>query len=281
MGHQVARVTWEHVYDWLRVSIPKTAKVWGIPRGGAIIAGISRQAVDAPYQADIIIDDIIDSGRTIQRYQMQYPNKEFKAMFDKRQMDKKTWVIFPWEDVDETRDVEDTVVRQLEFIGENPRREGLIETPKRVIKALKELTSGYQENPAVILSKVFTEPYDEMIVLKDIEMWSLCEHHMLPFHGRAHVGYIPNGKIIGISKIARLVHCFARRLQVQERLTQEIANALMESLKPHGVGVIIQATHLCMACRGVKTPADMTTSCLLGYFRDRSRSEFLQFINGR
>jgi len=281
-GSKIVRLTWADVAKLIQKKIPLGTRVWGVPRGGSVVAGLTGLAVDSIHEADLIVDDLIDSGRTMLRYQREYPNKEFVALLDKR-IDGEyhgRWIHFPWENLDETKDVEDTVVRQLEFIGEDPLREGLVETPKRVIKALREMTCGYQEDPRQILSKVFTEAYDEMIVLKGIEFWSMCEHHMLPFHGHAHIGYIPNGKIIGISKLARLVHCFSRRLQVQERLTQEIANAIMDSLKPHGVGVVMNATHLCMACRGVRTPAEMVTSCLLGYFRDRSRSEFLKFLNG-
>lgn len=283
MGSKIVRLTWADVLSLLAKAIPSGKKLYGIPRGGAVVAAMSGNAlVDSPADADMIVDDLIDSGRTLQRYQMRYPNKEYAVLIDKRIEGDfhGKWIVFPWELQDETKDIEDTVVRQLEFIGEDPLREGLIETPKRVIKALKEMTSGYREDPRQILSKAFTEAYDEMIVLKGIEFWSLCEHHILPFHGHAHIGYIPNGKIIGISKLARLVHCFSRRLQVQERLTQEIANTLMDTLKPHGVGVVMNASHLCMACRGVRTPSEMVTSCLLGYFRDRSRSEFLKFLNG-
>jgi GTP cyclohydrolase IA len=279
---KIIRLTWEDVYTLINKLIPRNSPVWGVPRGGAIVAGLTGIATESINDSKIIVDDIIDSGRTLQRYEMEYPNKKFIALVDKRidgQFHGK-WVIFPWEHQDETKDIEDTVVRQLEFIGEDPLREGLKETPKRVIKAFKEMTAGYQENPRQILSKVFTEAYDEMIVLKGIEFWSLCEHHMLPFHGTATIGYIPAGKIVGISKLARLVHCFSRRLQVQERLTQEIANAMMDALKPLGVGVVLKAGHLCMACRGVRTPAEMVTSCLLGVFRDKARNEFLRFLNG-
>jgi GTP cyclohydrolase I len=171
---------------------------------------------------------------------------------------------------------EEAVKHLLKLVGENPDREGLKRTPHRVVKSLLELTSGYSLNPKDILSTTFTEKCNEMVVVRDIRFWSLCEHHMLPFHGSATVGYLPKEKIIGLSKIGRLVHCFARRLQVQERMTEEIANALQENLHPYGVGVIIKATHTCMEMRGIKTPAEMMTSCLLGQFREAAtRSEFL------
>lgn len=174
-------------------------------------------------------------------------------------------------------EAEKSVAELLRFVGENPEREGLRKTPHRVAKSLKELTSGYSEDPKVILSTTFEDASDEMVVVRDIQFWSLCEHHMLPFHGSVTVGYIPKGRIVGLSKIGRLVHCFARRLQVQERMTRQIANAMMEHLQPVGIGVIVKAMHTCMAMRGVKTPAEMMTSCVLGVFRTdaTTRAEFL------
>lgn len=173
---------------------------------------------------------------------------------------------------------EKSVRNLLSFIGEDPTREGLVKTPKRVVRSLAELTEGYRQDPAKILSTTFSEKCDEMVVVRGINFWSLCEHHLLPFHGQAIVGYLPKDKIVGLSKIGRVVHCFSRRLQVQEKLTQEIANAIMEHLQPYGVGVIIKATHQCMAMRGVKTPAEMVTSCLLGQFKGpATRAEFLMF----
>ena len=148
---------------------------------------------------------------------------------------------------------EELVKEMLTLLGENPKREGLQRTPVRVAKSLRYLTQGYQTDAKEILAHaVFTEPYDEMVIVKDIEIFSLCEHHLLPFYGKAHIAYIPNGKIIGLSKIPRLVEVFSRRLQVQERLTTQIAECLMEALKPKGVAVVIEALHLCMSMRGVK-----------------------------
>lgn len=173
---------------------------------------------------------------------------------------------------------EESIKTILEFIGEDPSREGLKKTPYRVAKSYLELTEGYQEDPSEILSTTFSQACDEMIVVRDIKFWSLCEHHLLPFHGTAVVGYLPKDRIVGLSKIGRVVHCFSRRLQVQENLTSQIANSIMEHLQPHGVGVIIKANHQCMAMRGVRTPAEMVTSCLLGAFRDpATRAEFLGF----
>ncbi len=168
-------------------------------------------------------------------------------------------------------------------LGEDPNREGLVKTPSRVAKSLKFLTKGYQEDPyQVINNAVFTEDVSEMVVIKDIEIFSLCEHHLLPFMGKAHVAYIPDGKIIGLSKIARVVEIYARRLQVQERLTKQIADTLQECLKPKGVAVVIQAEHLCMQMRGVeKQGSKMITSALLGQFHTlATRTEFMDFIKG-
>ncbi len=170
----------------------------------------------------------------------------------------------------------------LRLLGEDPKREGLQRTPVRVAKSLRYLTQGYQNDAKEILAHaVFKEPYDEMVIVKDVEIFSLCEHHLLPFYGKAHVAYIPNGKIIGLSKIPRLVEVFSRRLQVQERLTTQIAECLMDALKPKGVAVVIEALHLCMSMRGVKKADAYTiTSSMLGAFRRdaRSRSEFLSLI---
>jgi GTP cyclohydrolase I len=167
-------------------------------------------------------------------------------------------------------------------IGENPDRQGLKKTPKRVEAAYQFFTSGYQTEPKVILNgAVFDEEYDEMVVMKEIDLFSLCEHHLLPFYGKCHVAYIPNGKIIGLSKIPRIVDLYARRLQVQERLTNQIANCLQEALDPLGVAVIIEALHLCMAMRGVeKQNAICVTSTMLGVFRsDRgTRMEFMELV---
>lgn len=163
-------------------------------------------------------------------------------------------------------------------IGEDPGRDGLLGTPERVERALGELLSGYRQNPLEHLSVTFAVPYDELVLVKDIEFYSLCEHHLLPFYGKAHVGYIPRGRVVGLSKIARVVDCFARRLQVQERLTQQIAYALEEALNPEGIGVILQARHLCMMARGIaKQDSYMITSCLLGTLREQqaARAEFL------
>lgn len=173
----------------------------------------------------------------------------------------------------------------LESLGEDPTREGLVDTPKRAAKAMLDLTIGYRQDlDTLINNAIFETDNDEMVIVRDIEFYSLCEHHLLPFVGTAHVGYIPNGKIIGLSKVARIVDLFARRLQVQENLTHQVATALMEGLEPLGVGVVMEARHMCMMMRGVgKQRSSMTTSAMLGMFRNdvRTRTEFLELIRGR
>ena len=179
--------------------------------------------------------------------------------------------------------IADLVRKMLVQIGEDPNREGLRRTPERFEKALHFLTSGYRQDPEKLLNgAMFSVCYDEMVVVKDIEVYSLCEHHLLPFFGRCHVAYIPSKKVVGLSKIARLVNMFARRLQIQERLTSQIANAIQEKLSPEGVGVIIEARHLCMVMRGVeKQNSTATTSAMLGAFREnkQTRDEFLSLIH--
>ena len=176
------------------------------------------------------------------------------------------------------------VRRQLELVGEDPAREGLLKTPARVASSLKWLTRGYEVNVAdVVGDAIFEEKHDNMIMVRDIEVYSLCEHHMLPFFGKAHVAYIPSGRIIGLSKLPRIVDVFARRLQVQERMTEEIAQALTDILQPRGVGVVIEALHLCMMMRGVQKQNSKTiTSAMRGAFRDdyKTRDEFLRLAHG-
>jgi GTP cyclohydrolase IA len=179
--------------------------------------------------------------------------------------------------------IADLVRRMLVLIGEDPDREGLRRTPERFEKALRYLTSGYRQDPEKLLSgAMFTVCYDNMVVVKDIELYSLCEHHLLPFFGKCHVAYIPDKKVVGLSKIARLVNMYARRLQIQERLTSQIANAI-QKLNPLGVGVIIEARHLCMVMRGVeKQHSAAMTSAMLGAFREnkQTRDEFLSLVQG-
>jgi len=180
--------------------------------------------------------------------------------------------------------MQEQVRKILEYIGEDPAREGLVDTPNRVREAFDFMTQGYRmEVNEVINSAIFEEEANHMIIVKDIEIYSLCEHHMLPFFGHCHIGYIPNGKVLGVSKLARIAEVFARRLQVQERLTNQIALTLMDALAPDGVGVIVEAKHLCMMMRGVeKQGSHMITSAMLGSFHDSiaTRNEFLQLVRG-
>ncbi len=181
--------------------------------------------------------------------------------------------------------IDDLIAGLLKEIGEDPEREGLRRTPVRFRRALEFLTHGYQQDPQKILDgAVFEESYNEMLLVKDIDFYSLCEHHMLPFFGVAHVAYIPDGRIVGLSKVARLVEVYSRRLQVQERLTQQIASQLQQALKPRGVAVVLEAQHLCMMMRGVqKQNSYAITSAMLGEFETdpKTRSEFMQLIHHR
>jgi GTP cyclohydrolase I len=180
-----------------------------------------------------------------------------------------------------TQDMYREIIRRFD---EDPTRDGLEQTPERVEKALTYLTKGYRENPTEILrDALFDVDYDEMVIVKDIEMFSLCEHHMLPFFGKVHVAYIPNGKVVGLSKIPRLVEVFSRRLQVQERLTQQVADAIQAAIAPQGVGVVIEARHLCMMMRGVeKQHSSTVTSAMVGVFqKQNTRAEFLSLVRER
>lgn len=262
--------------------------VYGIPTGGSFVALRAAQTLCVPFLSApepdcLVLDDIVDSGNTMRPYAAV--GYDTDALFRKyyspstfalHAEETTAWIRFPWE---HETPAEDAVTRLLEMIGEDPTRDGLRDTPKRVVKALREMTAGYGEDAAAILARSFDVHYDEMVVLRDIRFHSMCEHHMLPFDGYAHVGYIPRegGPVVGISKLARLVECFARRLQIQERLTQQIAGALMRHLEPLGVAVVIQARHACMGCRGVRNEsALMETSSMHGKLREdaAARAEF-------
>jgi GTP cyclohydrolase I len=266
--------------------LPEATKVFAIPRGG-IPAALAvayhhgdLQLVDDPAEADLFIDDIIDSGDTMHRWCDQYPGKPFFALIDKTEEDGDRWVVFPWEETAEGG-IEDNIKRLLQFVGEDPARGGLLETPRRVAKAWGHWCSGYGKNAADIL-KVFedgAEKCDEMVIVKDIPIYSKCEHHLADIFGTVTIAYIPNGKIVGLSKLSRLADMFARRLQVQERLTNQIADALEEHLQPKGVGVIVRARHLCMESRGICQQGHHTiTSALRGVLKDKpeARAEFME-----
>lgn len=178
---------------------------------------------------------------------------------------------------------EQAITKVLELLGEDPKREGLIKTPNRVAKALKFLTEGYDQNPKEILNQaLFSTSNDEMVLVRDIEFYSMCEHHMLPIIGRVHVAYIPDGKVVGLSKIPRIVNVYARRLQIQEQMTEQIADAILETIQPKGVAVVVHARHMCMEMRGVqKINSTTVSSALRGLFKsdERTRSEFYNLIN--
>lgn len=272
-------------------------KAYAIPRGGipalyAVMAeapeGLHITAALTPEEADFFVDDIIDSGATMKRFCDQYPEKPFFALIDKTDPEdafQNQWVVFPWEGEAEGG-IEDNIRRLLQFVGEDPTRGGLLETPARVAKAWGHWTSGYGKNPADVL-KVFedgADGCDEMIIVRNIPFYTHCEHHMAPFFGRATVAYIPDGHIVGLSKVSRIVDIFARRLQVQERLTNQIADALWDNLTPKGVGVIITARHLCMESRGICQQGHETvTSALRGVLKEKpeARAEFMALANGK
>lgn len=254
----------------------------GIPAAYALASQFNIDIVDDPAEADFFFDDIIDSGATMERWCDEYPGKPFLALVDRTDPNcefGRDWVVFPWEG-DSTGGIQDHIVRLLQFAGDDPKREGLLETPARVAKALKHWFSGYGKKPEDLL-KVFEdggEKYDQMVVVKDIPIYSKCEHHMADIFGTATIAYIPNGKIVGLSKLSRLADMYARRLQVQERLTNQIADALFKHLEPKGVAVMIKARHMCMESRGICQQGHHTvTTALKGVFLEESetRAEFM------
>ena len=277
------RYTWKEIEtvcekEW---SFKKGLKVWGVPRGGIHIAQILNklgiaEIVEDVNDADVIVDDLIDSGATSKKYL----DKVFWTPIVKDHTNPE-WIEFPWEQPKDL-DNEDIITRYIEAIGDNPKREGVLETPKRVVKSWKELYSGYSDNAKQHLSKCFSSDSKEMVICKDIEFYSMCEHHMIPFVGRAHIGYIPNGKVVGLSKLARTVDVFARRLQIQEQLTEQIANAMVEHIPEiQGCAVVMESKHFCMCSRGVgKQNSSMITSSLRGIFKKDGevRKEFLSLI---
>jgi GTP cyclohydrolase I len=261
-------------------------RLYGVPRGGVPILYMllnlheSFCVATTPEEADVIVDDLIDSGATAERYRKINPRALFAAAFEKTA--DVGWLVFPWEQSEE-KSIEDSFVRLLQFVGEDPKRGGLLETPNRMAKAWKAWTSGYDKDPAQILKSFEdgAEKCDEMVIVRDIPFYSQCEHHLAPFFGTASIGYIPNGKIVGLSKLSRLTDLFARRLQVQERLTNQIADAIAEHLGARGVGVVLRARHLCMESRGVCQQGHHTvTSALRGVMRDQpeTRAEFVTLI---
>ena len=254
---------------------------YGIPRGGAFVAGVMEthgyQTTDRPEAATAFVDDIIDSGATRDKWKAQFPTKPFFSLYERGD----SWLHFPWE-LSYESGAHDVVRRMIQLIGEDAAREGLRETPERVVRSWKELFSGYGQSPADVLKCDFeADGYDEMIVCRNVQFYSTCEHHMQPFFGKASVGYLPDKRVVGLSKLARLVDVFARRLQIQERLTEQIAAALQAHAQPRGVGVVMEAQHFCMVCRGArKEQSSMITSSLKGVFREAAaRQEFFALVH--
>lgn len=266
-------------------------RLCGIPEGGLHLVKILHEydadlLLAEPAHADAIVDDIVDSGETAKRW-LQY-GKPIIAATGKPTTPEidgvriftylKGWVEFPWETKEEA--VKELFYRFCQLIGEHPEREGLKGTPDRLHRALPELFGGYREDPEKILSRRFKSGTDEMVVMRDISFVSFCEHHLLPFSGEVDIAYIPGGHVIGASKLIRLTRVFSRRLQLQERLTSQIANALVAHLS-QDCAVVVKAKHLCMGCRGVRDPrAEMVTSAVRGVFKtdERARAELLQLI---
>lgn len=271
----------------LAVSENEPIKLYGVPRGGVASAYLVSKyvhsvIVDTPDEATVIIDDVIDSGATMRRLCDEHPGKPFLALVDKTDPNcpyKDVWVEFPWEK-NEDSGIQDHVRRMLQFAGDDPTREGLLETPARVAKAYEHWFSGYGVDIGALL-KVFedgADGYDQMVVVRGIPIYSKCEHHVADIFGTATIAYIPDGRIVGLSKLSRVADAFARRLQVQERLTSQIADAIQEHLQPKGVGVLIKARHMCMESRGIcQQGHDTVTSALRGCIRDEpcARAEFL------
>lgn len=268
-------------------------RIYGVPRGGVpalylvqfylAANGVPTHATSDPRAADWIVDDIIDSAATKQRYLKMCPNAYFDALVDKTRIEgdrELGWVVFPWEKGEnEDTSANDIVTRLLQYVGEDVTRGGLKETPQRVLKAWKEWTDGYGQKPEESL-KLFNDGadrYNEMIWQRDLPFYSHCEHHLAPFFGHATIAYVPDKHVVGLSKISRVLDIFAHRLQVQERITVQVADALMEGLAPRGVGVILRARHLCMESRGIsKQGHETVTSALRGVFVESTvRNEFL------
>lgn len=266
-------VSWEQIKEQIS-SWDRSKKYFGVPRGGMYIAALLNP-VDRPEDADIIVDDLIDSGATRDRYQQIFPDKPFMAVFEKDHS-RPEWIRFPWEK-EGKQEIEENVLRILEYF-DDPTREGLRETPKRYIKFLTEFLNP----PEFSFTTFDSEGMDEMIIETDIPFFSLCEHHLAPFFGFAYIAYIPNGKIVGLSKIPRTLELYSRGFQNQERITQQVADRLLQELDPKGVAVVLKAQHLCMSMRGVKKPGTWTTtSKMIGTFREdaQCRNEFLKLIS--
>lgn len=273
--------------------VKQHAAIYGVPRGGIapaywIAGAVEGTVVDNPINADIIVDDLIDTGTTMDRYKELYPDTPFYFLYDHTDKPKDEWLVFPWEVTDQGNDesATDIFTRLLEYIGEDPTREGLLETPKRMAKMWVEITTGYNQDPSEYF-KTFEEnanDYNQMVLLDPIPYFSMCEHHLLPFFGTVSIAYIPWKKFAGLSKFARVVDTYSRRIQIQERMTHEIAHCIKDHINPLGVAVVVRGRHLCMEMRGVQKPCvNTTTSAVTGvFFEDaRARNEFLHLMMRR
>lgn len=267
-------------YSMYIEKLSEPIRLYGIPRGGIYVALALQKAICKKYnrtvivtsdieEADFIIDDIVDSGKTKAKYRELTEHRlPFFALIEKQKGDN-SWYVFPWETANKETGPQSNIARIIEFIGEDIDRDGLKETPDRVVKSYETLYSGYaiKEKDVKDILKSFEDTSDEMVVLKNVEFYSTCEHHMLPFFGKAHIAYIPNGRVVGISKLARLLEVYSRRLQIQERICQQITTAITKYLRIQSAACILEAQHFCMTSRGVqKQGSMMVTSSLTGAF---------------
>lgn len=291
LSHNDYKALIEEIVEQIKATGKTYNNVYGIPRGGHYASIIISQEMGIPVVLDeseitpetLIVDDIEDSGKTLTKFSgndtaVAVAKHKTNATYCGKVLESENWVKFPNEKENE---IETHLERVLQYIGEDTGREGLLETPKRMRKAYDEIFAGYKQNPKNLF-KTFTDgACKELVILKDCEFFSTCEHHFLPFFGKISIGYIPNGKVIGVSKLARLADCFAKRLQIQERLVAQIADTLVEELNPLGVIVVCEAVHFCMKSRGVKKiNASMVTSAIRGEFERNiaARQEFLSLI---
>lgn len=279
-------ISWKMIYNAIDLILNKLDnkknKIYGIPRGGQVVAGMlgfcnkKIIVVDSPEEANIIVDDLYDSGTTFKKWKKKFPDKDFYFLFDKRNKKYMNhWLVFPWEESGE-KEVEENVVRLLEYFGQDSNREGLLETPKRYIKFWNEFLSPPDWNCTTFSA----EGYNQMIIQTNIPFYSVCEHHLAPFFGEGYIAYLPDKKIVGLSKLARTLETFSRQLQNQERITNQVVDFLMKELEPLGVGCVIKAKHMCMEMRGVKKHnTHTTTSALRGVFNEKEvKDEFFKLI---
>lgn len=280
-------LSWQDVAHRLLPIDQPGVKVFGIPNGGTHCATALRRArvVCTPAEADVLLDDIIDSGATMKKWIAAWPGRRFFAAVNKLDTDHALgWVVFPWETARDEGAPHDAVRRLLQFIGEDPERQGLRGTPDRVCRAFAEMCAGYSMDPAVILERRFACSHEDLVIVRDLHFTSLCEHHLMPFSGKVSIGYIPSQEVVGLSKLPRLVDCFAQRLQLQEQMTTQIANAIEQHLHPRGLAVVVEATHDCMSCRGVRRHESSTiTSAVRGLMMTNpsARAEFMALLSAR